>query len=70
MPIVRIDLLEGRSPSVKAELMAHVTNAVVTTLGVDAEQVRVILYEIPLEHWSVGGRTKAESTRQHLQEEQ
>jgi 4-oxalocrotonate tautomerase len=69
MPIVRIDLLEGRSSSVKAELMAQVTNAVVTTLGVDAEQVRVILNEIPLEHWSVGGRTKAESMQQQLQEE-
>ena len=70
MPIVRIDLLEGRPSSVKAELMAQVTNAVVTTLGVDAEQVRVVLYEIPLEHWSVGGITKAESSRQHLKEEQ
>ncbi len=69
MPIVRIDLLEGRSSSVKAELMVQVTNAVVTTLGVDAEQVQVVLYEIPLEHWSVGGKTKAESTRQHLTEE-
>jgi len=69
MPIVRIELLAGRSPSVKAELMAQVTNAVATTLGVDAEQVRVLLYEIPLEHWSVGGKTKAESTQDYLKEE-
>jgi 4-oxalocrotonate tautomerase len=64
MPIVRIELLEGRSTSMKAELMAQVTNAVVTTLGVDAGQVRVVLYDIPLEHWSVGGKTKAESLKE------
>ena len=61
MPIVRIELLEGRSPSRKAELIAGVTQAVVTALGVDAGQVRVLLYEIPPEHWAVGGVTKAES---------
>jgi len=59
MPIVRIELLQGRAPKVKHELIAHVTDAVVTTLGVDPEQVRVLLYELPPEHWAVGGKTKA-----------
>ncbi len=59
MPIVRIELLQGRTPAMKAELMACVTDAVVTTLGVDPEQVRVLLYEVPPEHWAVGGQTKA-----------
>ena len=27
--------------------------------GVDLEQVRVLLYELPPEHWAVGGQTKA-----------
>jgi 4-oxalocrotonate tautomerase len=59
MPIVRIELLQGRAPKVKNELIARVTDAVVTTLGVDQEQVRVLLYELPPEHWAVGGQTKA-----------
>ena len=59
MPIVRIELLQGRAPKVKNELIARVTDAVVTTLGVDPEQVRVLLYELPPEHWAVGGQTKA-----------
>jgi 4-oxalocrotonate tautomerase len=58
MPIVRIELLQGRTPKVKNELIARVTDAVVTTLGVDLEQVRVLLYELPPEHWAVGGKTK------------
>ena len=59
MPIVRIELLQGRTPAVKNELISRVTDAVVTTLGVDQEQVRVLLYELPPEHWAVGGQTKA-----------
>ena len=55
MPIVRIEMLQGRSPKVKNELIARVTDAVVTTLGVDPQQVRVLLYELPPEHWAVGG---------------
>ena len=59
MPIVRIELLLGRTPRVKNELIARITDAVVTTLGVDPDQVRVLLYELPPEHWAVGGQTKA-----------
>ena len=55
MPIIRIELLQGRASAVKAELVARVTDAVVTTLGVDSEQVRVLLYELPPEHWAVAG---------------
>lgn len=63
MPIIRIEMLEGRSPEKKAALIRRVTEAVVETLGVEAEQVRVLLYDIPHEHWGVGGRSKAESEK-------
>lgn len=59
MPIVRVELLEGRPPELKAELIARLTTALVETLGVGPEQVRVLLYELPAEHWAVGGRTMA-----------
>ena len=59
MPIVRIELLQGRTPAKKDELIMRVTDAVVTTLGVNRNQVRVILFEVPPEHWAVGGQTKA-----------
>ena len=59
MPIVRIEMLQGRTPKVKNELISRVTDAIATTLGVDPEQVRVLLYELPPEHWVVGGLTKS-----------
>ena len=58
MPIVRIELLQGRSPAMKGDLISRVTAAVVDALSVDREQVRVLLYELPPEHWAVGGQTK------------
>ena len=60
MPIVRIEMLEGRAPERKAELLRRVTEAVAETLAVRPEQVRVLLYELPADHWAVGGRTMAE----------
>lgn len=52
MPIVRIELLEGRLPATKSELIRRVTDAVVVTLKVRPEQVRVLLYEVPPQHWA------------------
>ena len=62
MPIIRIEMLQGRSPAIKADLIARITEAAVATLGVDPEQVRVLLYELPPEHWAIGGRTKVATT--------
>jgi 4-oxalocrotonate tautomerase len=61
MPIIRVEMLAGRAPAVKQELITRVTEAVVSTLAVEPEQVRVLLYEIAPEHWAVGGKTKAET---------
>ena len=68
MPIVRIELLQGRTPVVKNELIARVTDTVVTTLGVDPDQVRVLLYELPPEHWAVGGQTKTAQQQNEVEE--
>lgn len=60
MPIVRIELLEGRSAAMKRDLIRGVTEAVVAALAVAPGQVRVLLHELPAEHWAVGGETMAE----------
>jgi 4-oxalocrotonate tautomerase len=59
MPIIRIELLEGRSPELKEQLIRRVTEAVTATLAVQPAQVRVLLYELPPEHWGVAGQSKA-----------
>lgn len=70
MPIVRIDMLAGREQERKAELIRRVTEAVVATLGVQPEQVRVLLTELPPEHWGIGGQSAAERAQAKRQEQE
>jgi len=58
MPIVEITLMEGRTKQQKADLMKAVTEAVVASIAAPAAAVRVILREIPAEHFAVGGIPK------------
>jgi 4-oxalocrotonate tautomerase len=59
MPIIRVEIQEGRSPETKERLIAALTSTVVETLGVSAEQVRVLLYELPKTHWGIAGQSAA-----------
>lgn len=61
MPIIQVHLLEGRTPEKKKALVAEITDAVVRTLDTKPEAVRVLLYELPPEHWAVGGKSKADT---------
>ncbi|MCL6593505.1 MAG: 2-hydroxymuconate tautomerase family protein [Alicyclobacillus sp.] len=60
MPLVQLHILEGRTPEMKKRLIAEVTDAVCRSLGAPAESVRVLVYELPKTHWSVGGKTMDE----------
>lgn len=61
MPLVQISMLPGRSAEQKRTLLAEVTEAVVRTCKVAPETVRVLITEIPAEHWAVAGVSRAES---------
>ncbi len=58
MPIIQVQVLEGRSDEKIKELIAGITDTVVRTLEVNPEQVRVIVQPIPHRYWGVGGDTK------------
>ena len=60
MPLVEISMLTGRSPEMVRDLITRVHEAVQGALDVAPDHIRVIIREIPLEHWAVGGVTKAE----------
>lgn len=55
MPIVELTLIEGRTHRQKAEAVKAVTQALVDSLGAPAEAVRVIIREVPPEHFAVAG---------------
>jgi 4-oxalocrotonate tautomerase len=55
MPIVTIHLLEGRTPEQKKQLIKNVSSAVIQTLAAPPESVRVILNEMPCDHYGIAG---------------
>ncbi|HEU4976306.1 MAG TPA: 2-hydroxymuconate tautomerase [Baekduia sp.] len=60
MPLIQVTLVEGRSAEAKRALMEQLTDATVRTIGAPRDAVRVILAEVPPEHWAVGGRPKSD----------
>ena len=59
MPIIEVNMLEGRTVTQKRAMVTAITEGVVATLGVPADSVRVIIREMHAEHFAVGGLSKA-----------
>ena len=63
MPICQIYLLEGRTVEQKRTLIAKITEAMHEAIGAKPESVRVILTEMPKEHFGIGGISAGELGR-------
>jgi 4-oxalocrotonate tautomerase len=55
MPIVQVHLIKGRTVDQKRKLVASITDAVVKSLDVKDEDVRIILQEMAKEDYAVAG---------------
>ena len=55
MPIINVQIIEGRPEEKVEELIANLTETVCSTLGSPREAVRVIVTEIPKTHWGRAG---------------
>ncbi|RDU38746.1 4-oxalocrotonate tautomerase [Neobacillus piezotolerans] len=55
MPLVNIQIMEGRSRETINDLMKNVTNIISETLNAPKENIRVIVTEVPKTHWAIGG---------------
>lgn len=58
MPIITANILAGRPWTARKALIKGLTDATVEALGVDPSAVRVLLTEVPPEHWGAGGVPK------------
>lgn len=56
MPLVRIDMVQGRSTEQIADLIESVSDAVSQSLGAPLETVRVFVTEIPADRYGIGGK--------------
>ena len=55
MPIIQVNLLEGRTIDQKKKLVANLTEAVVKSLDVKPDAVRIILQEMAKQDYAIGG---------------
>lgn len=60
MPIVNLQILEGRSNKQVKEVIQNITDTVSATLEVPKERVRVLVTEVPKTHWGTGGVLKSD----------
>lgn len=60
MPTIRVELMEGRTPEQKKNLVKALTEAVVETLGSKPESVDVVLYDVQRGNWATGGQLWSE----------
>lgn len=59
MPIIQVNVAEGRTVEQKLAAYAAITDAVVRTLDVRPEQVRILINEVKDENFAVAGETMA-----------
>ena len=56
MPIVTVQLLEGRTDDQKRNLIEKVTDAVAETTGAAPEKISIIIEEMKPSHYAVAGK--------------
>ncbi len=55
MPLIRVELFEGRSPEQKRELAVALTEATVRTLGCKPDAVDVMFFDVRPSDWATAG---------------
>lgn len=60
MPFIEVMIAEGRPPEKVRGLMRALHNAAVDAFDVDPSSVRVVVREVPPDHWQAGGVTISE----------
>lgn len=60
MPLAEITIVAGRTADQKRALLAEVTDAIHRAIAAPKETIRVVIREIPAEHWAIAGVSIAE----------
>lgn len=55
MPIVQVNMLEGRTDEQKEALIVEITEAMVRSISAPRESIRVMINEMPKQHFGIGG---------------
>lgn len=55
MPLIRVELLEGRGPELKRELAQALTEATTKVLGCAPDAVDVMFFDVKRQDWATAG---------------
>jgi 4-oxalocrotonate tautomerase len=55
MPIIQVNLIEGRTVEQKRKLVAGITDAVVKSLDVEPDAVKIILQDMAKHDYAIAG---------------
>ncbi|MBI4216839.1 MAG: tautomerase family protein [Chloroflexi bacterium] len=61
MPVIRVEMLAGRTKAQKAELARVITEAVASIANARPQDTTVVFVEFPRENWATGGVLRSES---------
>ena len=56
MPIIRVELLAGRSTAQKRELVEALTRETARVTGCSPDSVHVVIADVAKHQWGIGGR--------------
>ena len=62
MPIIRVEMWEGRSKAQKAELVESFSNEMARITGCGLDSIYVVIDEVTKENWGAGGQLCSENT--------
>ena len=58
MPYINVRLIDDKlTVEDKSEVIAQITQVMVNVLGKDPESTHVVIDEIPLDNWGLGGKS-------------
>ncbi|MGP8079231.1 MAG: 2-hydroxymuconate tautomerase [Dehalococcoidales bacterium] len=60
MPVVTVEMWDGRNSDQKKALVEGITNTFVK-IGVPAEAVHIIIHDVPKHNWGIGGKLASEN---------
>ena len=55
MPMIRVEMLPGRTPDQKRALAKEITDSFVRTCGGKPESVQIVIAEVAPDHWATAG---------------
>ena len=61
MPVVTVEMWEGRTIEQKKQLVEGITSVMVN-MGIPAQAVHIIIRDVPKQNWATGGKLASEES--------